>query len=87
MTEVLEIEKIEKNPDFVNNEKDTWILKLPAEVCRREGFADGTMISLTFKNGAVKTSIIRPNPQFKASAQRFINKYGDFMKEIEEIDR
>ena len=29
--------------------KDTWILELPAELCSREGFAEGTLASLTTK--------------------------------------
>ena len=33
----------------VRVEKDTWILELPAELCSREGFAEGTLASLTTK--------------------------------------
>ena len=54
MIEVLELEKT------ANAEKDTWILKLPDEVCRRQGIAEGTMISLTYRNGGIQTTIIRP---------------------------
>lgn len=67
-------------------EKDTWILELPAEICSREGFAEGTLASLTVKEGAIIGSFIHPTQRAKQSAERFINKYGDFMKEIEEID-
>ena len=69
----------------VKQEKDTWILEVPAEICRHEGFAEGTLISLTFKNGGIVTSYIPPSDGAKASAGRFVNKYGDFMKEMEEI--
>jgi hypothetical protein len=54
MIEVLELEKT------ANAEQDTWILKLPDEVCRREGIAEGTMISLTYRNGGIQTSVVRP---------------------------
>jgi hypothetical protein len=37
----------------VSVEKDTWILELPAELCSREGFAVGTLASLTVKDGAI----------------------------------
>lgn len=45
----------------VKIEKDTWVLEVPAEVCRVEGFAESTLVSLTFKNGAIRSSYIRPS--------------------------
>ena len=71
----------------VKIEKDTWILELPEELCSREGLAKGTLASLTVKNGAINGTFIHPSQKAKQSAQTFINKYGDFMKEMEEIDR
>lgn len=71
----------------VSVEKDTWILELPPEICSREGFAKGTLASLTVKNGAITGTFIHPTQNAAQSAERFINKYSDFMKEIEEIDR
>ena len=82
MSEVLEKTDELKTVSF---EKDTWILELPAEVCKREGFAEGTLVSLTFKNGAIQSSFIRPTQRSKESAERFVNKYGDFMKEMEKV--
>ena len=70
----------------VKVEKDTWILELPEELCSREGLAKGTLASLTVKDGAIHGTFIRPNSQTQESAERFINKYSDFMKEIEGID-
>ncbi len=70
----------------ISVEKDTWVLELPAEICSREGFAEGTLASLTVKNGAIQGTLIHPTQKAKQSAERFINKYGDFMKEMEEID-
>ncbi|MGC2237020.1 MAG: hypothetical protein WA584_12715 [Pyrinomonadaceae bacterium] len=83
MSEVLEKTEELKT---VSLEKDTWILELPAEICKREGFAEGTLVSVTFKNGAILTSYIHPSEKAKKSAERFVGKYGDFMKEMEEID-
>ena len=85
MIEVLELEKT------ANAEKDTWILELPAEICQKEGFAEGTLVSLTFKNSGIQTSYIRPSATAKKSAARFIGKYGDFkygdfIKDIEKVD-
>ena len=70
----------------VSVEKDTWVLEVPAEICRREGFAEGTLVSLTFKNSGIQTWYIHPSERAKKSAERFIGKYGDFMKEMQEID-
>ncbi len=70
----------------VSVEKDTWILELPTEICNREGFAEGTLASLTFKDGAITGTFIHPTRKAQKSAERFINKYSDFMKEMEKID-
>lgn len=82
------IETLEKKDQLktVSLEKDTWILEVPAEVCQKEGFAEGTLVSLTFKDSGIETSFIHPSEKSKQSAERFINKYGDFMKEMQEID-
>lgn len=82
------VETLEK-PDklkTVRLEKDTWILELPAEICRKEGFAEGTLVSLTIKNSGIQASYIHPSENARKSAERFIGKYGDFMKEMQEID-
>lgn len=82
------IETLEKQNELktVSLEKDTWILEVPAEVCRKEGFAEGTLVSLTIKNGGIQASYIHPSEKSKKAADRFIGKYGDFMKEIEKVD-
>lgn len=87
MQKVLEIEQTatEQKQELPCVEKDTWILKLPAETCRREGFAEGTMVSLTVKDAGVQTEIIHRSAKSKESAKRFIEKYGDFMKDIERV--
>ena len=70
----------------VSVEKDTWILELPAEICQKEGFAEGTLVSLTFKDSGIQTSYIHPSEKSKKSAERFVGKYADFMKERQEVD-
>ncbi|HEY0461668.1 MAG TPA: hypothetical protein VGC97_21195 [Pyrinomonadaceae bacterium] len=81
-------EILEKTDELktVSVEKDTWILELPAEVCKREGFAEGMLVSLTIKDGGIQASYIHPTEKARKSAERFIGKYGDFMKEMQEID-
>ncbi len=82
------IETLEKKGKLktVSIEKDTWILEVPTEICQKEGFVEGTLVSLTFKNSGIQTSYIHPSEKAKKSAERFIGKYDDFMKEIQEID-
>lgn len=65
MADVLEAEKVnaDQQQELSKVEKDTWIFELPPEVCQREGYAEGTMISLTFKNAGIQTSVIRPPSQ------------------------
>jgi hypothetical protein len=69
----------------VSVEQDTWILELPAELCRREGFAEGTLASLTFKDGAVQAAFIHPSKRAEQAARTFIAKYGEFMEEMDKI--
>jgi hypothetical protein len=64
----------------VKVEKDTWILELPKEICDKEGFAVGNLASLTVKDGAISGTFIHPSRKAKESAEKFINKFGDFME-------
>lgn len=50
--------ELEKTKERVNS--DTWIMRLPDEVCDREGLANGTLISLTIKDGGIQTKFIPP---------------------------
>ena len=80
------VEKTSSAIKTVSVEKDTWVLELPDEICVTEGFAKGTLASLTIKDGAIHGSFIRPTAKAKQSAERFISKYSDFMRKIEEVD-
>ena len=80
MIEVLELEKT------ANAEQDTWILKLPDEVCRREGIADGTMISLTYRNGGIRASVIRPpSKELREIAETILEEDRELFKELKRI--
>jgi hypothetical protein len=81
---VLEIEKT-KESKTIKTEKDTWILELPAEVCQREGFAEGTMVSLTIRDGGIKTSIIRPSVEIENFVSRIIEEEKEFFEEMKRI--
>jgi hypothetical protein len=69
----------------VSFEKDTWILELPAEVCRREGFAEGTLVSLTFKNGAIQGSYIRPSAETESFLDRVVEEEKEYFEEMKRL--
>lgn len=87
MPEVLEIEQIaaEQKQELPTVEKDTWILKLPAETCRREGFAEGTMISLTIKNAGVQTTMIRPSTEIDDFVKRIVEQDKEYFAEMKRL--
>ena len=62
MVEILNLEKIEteQNGELSNLAKDTWIMKLPKEICQREGLAEGTLVSMTIKNSGIQAKFIAP---------------------------
>lgn len=85
MAEVLEKEKTDELKT-VSFEKDTWILELPAEVCNREGFAEGTMVSLTFRNGGIQSSIIRPpSAKLQEIANKLLEEDRELHKELKRL--
>ena len=57
------LETLEKTNELktVSIEKDTSILEVPPEVCRKEGFAEGTLISLTLKNDSISGVYLKPS--------------------------
>lgn len=81
------IETLTKTDELrtVKLEKDTWILELPAEICSREGFAEGTMISLTIKNGGILTSIVKPSADVEESVRKFVDEQREFFEEMKRI--
>jgi len=82
------IETLEKNDELktVKVEKDTWILEVPAEVCRKEGFAEGTMVSLTIKNSEIQASFIRPpSEKIQDISNRLLKKNHKLYEEMKKI--
>lgn len=81
------LETLEKTGELktVKIEKDTWILELPVEICRKEGFAEGTLVSLTFKNGAIQSSYIRPSAETEAFLDRVVEDEKEYFEEMKRI--
>lgn len=67
------------------SEKDTWIFKLPPEVCQREGFAEGTMVSLTVKNAGIQTTIIHPLAEIDDFVNRVVEEEKEYLEEMKRI--
>jgi len=69
----------------VSIEKDTWILELPREICEREGFAEGTLVSLTFKNDSIQGSYIKPSAETENFLDRVVEEEKGYFEEMKRI--
>jgi hypothetical protein len=88
MSAVLElsIDKAQQNGENGKEEKDTWILRLPKQVCDREGFAEGTLVSLTIKNSGIDARFIRPpSKEIQEISERLKKKNIKLYEELKRI--
>ena len=69
----------------VRVEKDTWILEVPPEVCRKEGFADGTLISLTLKNDSISGVYLKPTKEIDDFVDQVIEDEREYFEEMKRI--
>jgi hypothetical protein len=70
----------------VSVEKDTWILELPVEICRKEGFAEGTLVSLTIKNSGIQASFIKPpSKKLQEISERLLKENHKLYEELKRI--
>ncbi len=65
--------------------KDTWIVELPEELCESEGFAKGTLASLTFKNGAINGSYIKPSDEIESFLDKVVEEEKEYFEEMKKI--
>ena len=81
------VETLEKTDELkaVRQEKDTWILEVPVGICRKEGFAEGTLVSLTFRNSGIQTSHIRPSAETESFLDRVFEEDKEYFKEMKRI--
>lgn len=82
MTETLENTSELKT---VKLEKDTWILEVPPEVCQKEGFADGTLISLTLKNDSISGVYLKPSKEIDDFVSRVVEEEVEYFEEIKRL--
>jgi hypothetical protein len=81
------IEALEKSDELktIKLEKDTWILEVPSEICRKEGFAEGTLVSLTFKNSSIQSSYIRPSAETESFLDRIVEEEKEYFEEMKRL--
>ncbi len=65
--------------------KDTWILEVPPEVCRNEGFAEGTLISLTLKNDSISGVYLKPSKEIDDFVGKVIEEEREYFEEMKRI--
>lgn len=82
----LEIDVAEESGENGSSKKDTWILRLPKQVCDREGFADGTLVSLTIKAGGINARFVRPpSKELQDFAEKILEEDKEFFEEMKRI--
>lgn len=69
----------------VKVEKDTWILEVPKEVCEREGFAAGTLVSLTLSNNSISAKYLKPSKEIDDFVDSIIENEKEFFEEMKRL--
>ncbi len=82
---MLEIFEEKTDLKSISVKKDTWILEVPAEICRREGFPNGTLVSLTLKNDEVIGEYIKPSQEIDDFVNRIVNDESEFFEEMKRV--
>jgi hypothetical protein len=76
---------LENELKTISLEKDTWILEVPKEVCDREGFADGTLVSLTLSNNSISAKYLKPKKEIDDFVNSIIEEEKEYFEEIKRI--
>jgi hypothetical protein len=81
----LETAKTEDQPTG-KTVKDTWLLRLPKDICDKEGFAEGTLVSVTIKDGGIQSTFIRPpSKKIQEISRKFIEDDRELHRRLKEI--
>lgn len=80
MSEILEKETKKTSKEF-----SSWMIEMPSDIAKQEGYADGSKVVLTFQNGSIKPEILPPtSAEVKKEVGRIIEKYD---KSFEDLKR
>lgn len=85
---VLDLETIEteKTNESQNQVRDTWILRLPKDVCEKEGLAEGTLVSLTIKNSGIQSQFISPpSKKLQKISKKVLEKDRELHRRLKEL--
>ena len=87
MIGVVDLEEVKTDENLKDNRiKDTWLLRLPKDICDKEGFAEGTLVSLTIKDGGIQSTFIRPpSKKLREISERLIEEDREFHRRLKEI--
>lgn len=69
----------------VSIQKDTWILEVPNEVCQNEGFAEGTLVSLTLKNDSISGVYLKPNQEIDDFVGKVVEEEREYFEEMKRL--
>lgn len=81
----METTKITDELKTVSVKKDTWILEVPPEVCRSEGFPEGTLVSLTLKNDSISGTYLKPSKEIDDFVNKVIGEESEYFEEIKRV--
>ena len=69
----------------VRQEKNTWVLEVPVEICHVEGLAKGTLVSLTISDGAILSKFIRPSDETDEFLDRIVEEEKVYFEEMKRL--
>lgn len=75
------IETLEKAEKY-----SSWIIEMPSDIAKQEGYSEGSKVILTFQNGKIIPEILPPtSEETKTEVQRIIGKYGEAFRELKRL--
>lgn len=86
MPEVVEIEQTNVDDVMKIEPKwNSWTIEVPAEIVAAQGLTEGTIVTLTIRNGEVDATIVQPTPDIKQFVERFAEENKEFLEEMKRL--
>ena len=86
MPEVLEIEQIETTEtESVKPEWDSWTIEIPQEIIEAQGLPEGSLVTLTYREGTIESEMIIPSYKLKEISQRILEKNREVYEELKRL--
>ncbi len=72
------LEKVEKY--------SSWIIEMPPDIAKKEGYAEGSKVILTFESGKITPTILPPtSEEINSEVNRLIKKYDETFRELKRL--